>query len=565
MRVGWFAQSRKVDVASVRYRCFHMAWALHRLGVSSAVFSDARVLLGELSELDALVVVKRMDTPVIDIVTAAADFGKPVFLDICDDMLSLEYRRQARQLHRAVFRAVLPLIEAIVTTGPAMSERIRSYGFDVPQIFEVPDVAETRQSLAEVTAYAAWLENPAGLAEPELGGNAGSDPVEDADDAERGLGRFRRVLSDPIGTARRAGEALGQQILGRPIPPPRPAGTPVRIVWFGNHGAPHSNFGMLSLIGAASALRAVHNETPLELIVISNHQAKFDIFLSKLGVPIRYVPWTAQVVYEELEQADIALLTNGDDSFSSVKSANRALQAIACGVPVVASSSAALRELADCAALDDIEAGLRLYIRNPRAARSAIATGQALVREHYSTAVIGRLWLDILSLRAQRASTRIADPAQSHSRARLLFLIDSAADLPAFRPLVSEARRRAVEVLIMVTARAGSDSPDVLEYLIREDLLPTMPTAEELESGDARWLRAADAVILAAEPRLPEDRIAQALARLAQLHKVELAVASADAMVAVASSDNDPAKRATAILDDLVGHYDESGTVSRVN
>ena len=128
-------------------------------------------------------------------------------------------------------------------------------------------------------------------------------------------------------------------------------------------------FGMLSLLGAKPALQSIHRDIPLELVVISNHREKFDTFLTGFGVPVRYVPWTAEATYNELEQADVALLTSGDDAFSSVKSPNRALQALAVGVPVVATSNDELRELGGSVVLDDVESGLRHYLTNPDAAR----------------------------------------------------------------------------------------------------------------------------------------------------------------------------------------------------
>ena len=162
-------------MASIRYRFLHVALGLRRLGVTSTASTDPKSLLKNLANLDALVVVKRLDAQVLDIASAAADLGIPIFLDVCDDILCAEYRAGSRQLHRSVLRGVLPLIDAIVTTGAAMSERIRSYGFDVPEIVEVPDVAETRQALAEVMVFAAWLKNPS------------ASPAGPANGATRGL------------------------------------------------------------------------------------------------------------------------------------------------------------------------------------------------------------------------------------------------------------------------------------------------------------------------------------------------------------------------------------------
>ncbi len=120
--------------------------------------------------------------------------------------------------------------------------------------------------------------------------------------------------------------------------------SPRRIIWFGNFGGSHSNFGMFSLKPIFKHLREFHRTCPIELVIISNNATIYESLVAGCDFPTRYVPWTPSAVYDELDRADAALLTTGDDEFCAVKSSNRILQALAASVPVIAEKSPALAE-----------------------------------------------------------------------------------------------------------------------------------------------------------------------------------------------------------------------------
>ena len=48
------------------------------------------------------------------------------------------------------------------------------------------------------------------------------------------------------------------------------------IIWFGNYGGRHSNFGMFSLRPTLKHLAQINREQPLELVVVSNNETVFD-------------------------------------------------------------------------------------------------------------------------------------------------------------------------------------------------------------------------------------------------------------------------------------------------
>lgn len=581
MKLGWYVQARKLDVASVRFRCLHMAAALQSSGVESVILDDAASMLAVLPELDAVILVKRVDASIIDIASAAKDSRKAVVMDFCDDVLAAEYRASALELNRAVFRGVLPLLDAIVTTGPGMTARLREYGYDLPPIVEIPDVAETKQVVAETEAFARTLNGAAPSIPTPPAVPAAAAVQQALSEGERVLAKAteRRTISQkivravrhPLWTADRLHQVLTARISipGRKGPAltaerllragigrisgfvrsllKRPGEAPVegagapkaanvpaaeikaasrnakvdnrpRIVWFGNHGAPHSTFGMLSLLPVAESLQKAHARQPFVLELVSNNREKFDAFISQIGIPCVYTPWTLEGVYDAIDRATIALVTSGDDSFCDVKSSNRALQALACGKPVVGPPSVSLAPLAGFVIQGDVGSGILQYLEDPQLRERHVASAQDVIARDYAFAAVARDYKKILEQAVAAAKIRPGVARIGDTSPRLLFLMDLAQDLAVIRPLLLEARAKGVETMVLTTPRAGKKTPGLTEFLAREKLIPTMVTEDELGRGDARWLRAADVVVMAAESSLSPHRVAHALAGLARRH-----------------------------------------------
>ncbi|RYG37488.1 MAG: hypothetical protein EON93_03535 [Burkholderiales bacterium] len=574
MKLGWYVQVRKLDVASVRFRCLHMAAALQGSGVESVILDDAASMLAALPELDAVILVKRMDTSIIDIASAAKDNRKAVLMDFCDDVLAAEYRANARELNRAVFRGVLPLLDAIVTTGPGMTARLREYGYSLPPVVEIPDVAETKQVVAETEAFARALHGPSHSAPAPQPAVDTRETKEALSEGERVLAKVTqrrtipqkifRAIRHPLWTADRLHQVLTARIsvpdrkgpalmaeralragIGRTNSYLRSlfkrqgeapeemnaAAKPAkvrerkektdsrpRIVWFGNHGAPHSTFGMLSLLPVAESLKIAYARQPFVLELVSNNREKFDGFITHLGVPCVYTPWTLEGVYQAIDRATLALLTSGDDSFCDVKSANRALQALGCGKPVVSPPSISLAPLANFVIQGDVGDGIVRYLEAPHLRETHVVSARNVIARDYSFAAVAKSYLAILDKAIRSARRRPAIARVGAPTPRLLFLMDLAQDLAVVRPLLLEARAKGAEAMVLTTPRAGKKTPGLTDFLAREKIIPTMVTEEELGRGDARWLRAADIVVMAAESSLSAHRVAHALAGLARRH-----------------------------------------------
>jgi glycosyltransferase involved in cell wall biosynthesis len=355
MRIGWFLMKADVGSASARYRCFHFARVLADQ-FESVYFTRYQDLKEQIDMLDALVVVKRLDRTIIDVVALAQRTGRPVFLDLCDDLLHPQYaHRDEPEQARTTMRAIAPVLTGITVPSAEMAERIEGYLADDLRgcpCHVIPDIAETSE-LFEATSEFVTGRKPTTM--PSIGMSV----------------------------------AWNRPCTGSP--------EPKRIVWFGNYGSMHSNFGIFSLKSRLRPLREFHQEVPLELVVISNNRLVFDALVDKCGFPTRYVPWSGQAVYQELLDADAALLTSGNDDFCTVKSSNRIVQALACGVPVIAEKSTALAEFEDVILSGSLRRSLEICLKpeNQLAVNQRMSHARRIL-DRYTPETLGRSWAILL-------------------------------------------------------------------------------------------------------------------------------------------------------------------------
>jgi hypothetical protein len=97
-------------------------------------------------------------------------------------------------------------------------------------------------------------------------------------------------------------------------------------------------------------------------------------------------------VFFELSRSELFVMPSADDLFSRCKSANRAVLALANGVPVVASYLEALEPLRDAIVIDDWRLGIETYLFNGDGRYEHLTLAQAALAKHYSTGVIGQNW-----------------------------------------------------------------------------------------------------------------------------------------------------------------------------
>jgi glycosyltransferase involved in cell wall biosynthesis len=166
---------------------------------------------------------------------------------------------------------------------------------------------------------------------------------------------------------------------------------------------------MKGLLVTIPFLEHFNRQAPVELVVISNNRAKFAAHFSQLGIKTRYRKWSNEAVYQEMKDADAFLMPNAADVFSACKSANRALLALACGVPVIASQLESLEPLRDAIVLDDWHRGLEKYLFDAEARRTDLDQAAEIIRSDFSFDAIGSRWFRLLQEQLAAASTAYSD------------------------------------------------------------------------------------------------------------------------------------------------------------
>ncbi|MBX9682303.1 MAG: hypothetical protein K2X41_00805, partial [Hyphomicrobium sp.] len=298
--------------------------------------------------------------------------------------------------------------------------------------------------------------------------------------------------------------------------PARPGPPRKTVLWFGNYGAPHSDFGLLALLPVIPALEAVARDIDIELLIITNNRKLFDTFIAPAAVPTRYIEWSADAVFEAIAHTAVCIFPFGHDAFSVTKSSNRPVFAFEHGVPVVSSRLASLEPLSSAIVFDDWDGGLRRFL-GPGAddARAvAVAAAREVIDRLYAPAVIGRAWLDVLQRPARKL--RHGYSAATAQTQRIGILLNLAQDHDILFPIIDRLRlRRDVELRLLLAPKAIASSPRTLRAIIDRGIVPYALDGPAITAGDDRIVRDLTALLTASETSLNPHKIAHALTKSA--------------------------------------------------
>ena len=420
-RIGWLIKSIEVDSASIRYRCFHFTRVLAPQ-FDNRYFTSSLDLLKEVRHLDAIVIVKRIDQTIQDLVAKAALYDVPVFMDFCDDMLAPGYVKNEFGVNLLRFLGIAPFLAGVTVPSAEMADRIQGYardnGVSDLQVHVIPDIAETWD------IYRATYKSVTGLTLPAR------------------------------------------------LPPPTPSASRgrKRVVWFGNYGASHSNFGIYTLRPSLKSLAAVNETIPLELIVVSNSEPVYRALVYGCGFPTRYVPWSAPAVYSELAVADAALLTTGDDDFSNIKSSTRVLQAFAAGVPVIASKGAAVSEFDEAITIGRMKDAFRSCLGPSRSRHVPARLKEAArILPRYTPERIGKLWANVLATAIATSNTR----RPTMQRDKLLIVLEPGDHVGTATALAKEIKNYdELDYILLVSTELLKEDPRYWNVLRLSRLMP---------------------------------------------------------------------------------------------
>jgi len=424
LKIGWLIKEVEVDSASIRYRCLHFARVLAPR-FESQFFTSILTLLKEVPDLDAIIIVKRIEQITPELVAKARLYDVPVFMDFCDDMLAPAYVKNEFGVNLLRFLGIAPFLAGVTVPSAEMADRIQSYARDnglrdLP-IHTIPDVAETWDTYRATYEYVTGWTLPARL------------------------------------------------------PPPTASHSPnrKRVVWFGNYGASHSNFGIYTLRPTLKSLKVVNDEVPLELIVVSNSEPVYRALVHGCGFPTRYVRWSPSAVYAELAAADAALLTTGDDDFSKIKSSTRVLQAFAAGVPVIASKGAAIAEFDEAITIGRMKDAIRSCVgpSRHRYVPQRLQEAERLL-ERYTPERIGKLWAGVLSSAITASKARKSLP-----RKKLLIVLEHGDNLGTATALAHAVKRyEELDYMLVVATELLEAEPRYWNVLRLSRLMPRFYT-----------------------------------------------------------------------------------------
>jgi hypothetical protein len=290
----------------------------------------------------AVVYSKRYDDASYEEAITLKARGIRIVFDLCDN--HFYNPRDLPGLRRAgeQARRMMAIADHLVASTDAMAEVMRTELTDVQPITVIGDAVETDLGAVPLSPWRRWW-------------------------ARR---QWHRVQASLQGT----------------IP------DPTRLIWFGVHGGPGAEHGVLDLLKLEPLLARLAQEFPLSLTVISNSRRKFDRTIGRWAIPTRYLEWSPETFLAALRAHDIAVLPVSGNPFTRCKSNNRLALALHAGLAVIADEIPSYRGFARACFLNDWEAGLETYLRDPARRRQDSTHGHDLVSAGWTIPVIADQW-----------------------------------------------------------------------------------------------------------------------------------------------------------------------------
>ncbi len=407
-----------------------------------------------LRSVDVVVIVKRLEPDIVPLAARAAELGKRVFIDICDDIVSSDGRSQQTLLPQAVLRAVAPLCTGVLCPSPAMQARLGAHlaatGLHETPVVVLPDCVETDEVYRVSEAVWSRLVPSASI----------KKSVPDSDSV---------------------------------LPPLDPG--QVHLVWFGNWGGPHSDFGLGSLLPTLNKLNGYVHRHEIVLHVVSNSAPLGHLLRARSKVAVVYHEWDRATLSSLLAQAHFALLTTGDDQFSKVKSNNRVLLALGAGIPVIVDAEGASSLWCDPADFPDASRITDILEQSRREGYSVVRQRMLdSVRPALQTYRIERVCDRYIALFSGPAWGATA-PGTTVRRVAHVFSDDEDVDL-ALR-IRGVCLSRGIEFLAITGLRSLTARKSLFGALARHGIKPSIVLDDDAPASDTRRLRGADLVVMA--------------------------------------------------------------------
>ena len=468
--VGWKLASLSPYVASVRYRAMLPILHLEERGIAAKIFSIP--ISRNIDDLDCLIIVKSFTPDDFFLACEANRRGIPVILDLCDNIFIDGYgkksgvRSSTPALH---FAQIVRFASAVVVTTNPLADIVRSRVGEQCEVVVIPDGIETDIQLARMGSKlraAADAEKESFLHRPRrklVSFRRKLDMLRTAEFIPYFAHAVRLAIKSAKARAKhsinvsRLSECSSVCVAASAMVGSDESGcfndarTIRHILWFGHHGADYAQFGILDLLLIKDDLEAVAAEFDVELVVVSNNREKYEVSIKPFAMRTRYVEWSSATVLSELQNAAVTVIPNSLDDFSLCKSPNRAVLSLLNGVPVVATQTPALDDLASCLMLDNFRESLRIYLTDAGRVAADVERSRSLIGSLYGPQVIGDRWYKLIQ------SVHVPKPPHIVSP-QLAVVVQMSLDWALLRPVVAEAVARGVGVLALVNPSLQKDS-----------------------------------------------------------------------------------------------------------
>lgn len=469
--IGWKVASLDPYVASVRYRAILPSTFLESASIRSRWLS--RSSIKNLRNIDVLVIVKSLTEEDVFLADHAAERGIPVILDLCDNIFVPGYMGRGQVSPADHFMAMAKFAVAITaSTETLAAEIIRNIGQE-PRVFVIPDgLMPLGQEYGNRSfRWEQFREKGRSILTSVHPGRIGrklaksmpgplAKSLMHKGTRQQIKGRLIKFVYRRLDGLRQKGwgawPRIGPQVVKMQV---SRSVAVKRILWFGNHGASYSRFGMLELLAIRDALERIAGEMPVELWVVSNNREKYDSEIAPLAIPSRYVEWSPHAMKRAFSLTDVVVLPSSGDSFSICKSANRTVLALRNKIPVVATRTPALAPLVDCIEINDFYAGIKRYLTDPDHAHHHVALAARRIEANFGQEVVTAKWLEVLRYVRRRVVAR------QESNIQVIVCLHLIQDLDLATPVLQELLRRGISCRVWISASLRGKSLRVVEAL----------------------------------------------------------------------------------------------------
>lgn len=337
-RIAWKPRNSDPRVASTRIRCLNPLAELQSQGYPVELFDRRHA-----GEYAAVVYSKLYDDATYEEAMRLQKRGARIVLDLCDNHFYNPNGLASLSKAAAQLKRMMKLADELVASTAAMSAVMRAELSTSRDITIIEDAVETEIRGVRSSYWERWWEL-------------------------KQLAKLQRRVAE--------GSRRGR--------------TP--LVWFGIHGGPNAQHGMLDLLRLRSLLETLNNSYPVSLTVISNSKRKYVRAIKPWSVPTYYLNWHADTLYPALRSHEIAVIPITANPFTRCKSNNRLALSLYAGLAVVADSIPSYQDFAVVCRLDDWQSGLQSYLSDPDLRRHHVQRGQAIIERDWSMARLAEKW-----------------------------------------------------------------------------------------------------------------------------------------------------------------------------